>query len=193
MGWWCNVECLAISGGQVPSLPWMDDVTQWSDAVASLVNGSGLVTHSPLCSAHVMQLPRLISLLNSHASGRDVTGDATPTPRHAGWDGPQETRPTGPSYRRSAADESVSRLCHVLGFCSLPVVSVRSLDEHAAVVSCCDNGQHWCVWTWITKQKTKKQYYFAVPCGKFRLPYLGKAQQLQERHCLFLLVSAVFL
>ena len=41
--------------------------------------------------------------------------------------------------------------------------------------------------------KTVLVYYFTVPCRKFRLPCLGKAQQLQEQHCLFLLVSAVFL
>ena len=32
-----------------------------------------------------------------------------------------------------------------------------------------------------------------VPCGKFELPYLGKAQQPQEQHYPFLSVSAVFL
>ena len=32
-----------------------------------------------------------------------------------------------------------------------------------------------------------------VPCGKFELPYLGKAQQPQEQRYSFLSVSAVFL
>ena len=34
--------------------------------------------------------------------------------------------------------------------------------------------------------------YFFVPCGKFRSPYLGKAQQPQEQHYPFLLVYVVF-
>ena len=40
--------------------------------------------------------------------------------------------------------------------------------------------------------RLKKKKYFFVPCGKFRSPYLGKAQQPQEQRHPFLPVCVVF-
>ena len=40
--------------------------------------------------------------------------------------------------------------------------------------------------------KKKKKLYFTVPCGMYRSPYVGKAQQPQEQRYPFLSVCAVF-
>ena len=89
---------------------------------------------------------------------------------------------------------------------------IHSLSSHNQKESKNHNLNHWNVKDWCqeketegTRQKLLHQItsvrvrvkffppYFIVPCSKFRLPYLGKAQQPQEQCYLFLSVCAVFL